>query len=331
MKKIIETDLISIAHKILQIKDKSDVNSLLSETEKLYQKLILLKFYEDNKFRLEPTLTENTLFEIAETPQASEQTYFEEHAQDSFLQETDDMSEDIVNELIEDSKNEDALSFEKQIETPKPQHSTRDEEINEEETKNDVQSGEEIVFTPTVDDTLKSMEQIDAEITEIEDRVPLIDAKEAEQRVMLEIDPVFSVPHDDLFTSEIPSHQTEPITLTDLPTEEVKTSSHQHLISHGSGSTNKVPFNQIPVNKTINDAFSSAIVVGLNDRIAFEKHLFDGSPEDFNRTLSQLNTMTNYQEAKEFIDDLIKPDHNQWQGKEEYEKRFMALVEKRFL
>src|SRR5690554_1802614 len=79
MKKIIETDLVSIAHKILQMKDKSDVNSLLNETEKLYQKLILLKFYEDNKFQLDSSLTEDTLFEMTEEQQSSEKKSFEEH------------------------------------------------------------------------------------------------------------------------------------------------------------------------------------------------------------------------------------------------------------
>ncbi|HLW62259.1 MAG TPA: hypothetical protein VKY33_02560 [Flavobacterium sp.] len=330
MKKIIETDLVSIAHKILQLKDKSDVNSLLSETEKLYQKLILLKFYEDHKFRLDPSLTENTLFEIAEEPDAEERS-FEQHIKNNPPKEMDYMSADIVSELIEDAKNDDVVSFEKDIIIPQPQRVTTEEEMSNEETKQSVPSGEEIAFTPTVEDTLKSMKEIDAEITEIEDREPLIDAKEAEQRVMLEIDPVFSVPHDDLFTSDIPVQQTETITLTDLPKEENEPSEHPHLISHGSGTTNKVPFNQIPVNKTINDAFSSAIVVGLNDRIAFEKHLFNGNSEDFNRVLSQLNTMTDYQEAKDFIVELVKPDFNQWQGKEEYETRFMTLVEKRFL
>ena len=34
---------------------------------------------------------------------------------------------------------------------------------------------------------------------------------------------------------------------------------------------------------------------------------------------------------KDFIDDLVKPDFNNWHGKEEFETRFMELVEKRFL
>ncbi|MGV3460315.1 MAG: hypothetical protein ACO1N9_07670 [Flavobacterium sp.] len=70
--------------------------------------------------------------------------------------------------------------------------------------------------------------------------------------------------------------------------------------------------------------------LGLNDRIAFEKNLFGGSGEDLNRVISQLNTFDSFDEAKEFIADMVKPDYNNWQGKEEYEERFMALVEKKF-
>lgn len=83
--------------------------------------------------------------------------------------------------------------------------------------------------------------------------------------------------------------------------------------------------------KSINDIYSSTIVVGLNDRIAFERHLFNGSAEDFNRVLSQLNTVSSFDEANSLIDHLVKPEYNNWEGKEEYEERFMTLVEKRFI
>ncbi|OYQ47968.1 hypothetical protein CHU92_00885, partial [Flavobacterium cyanobacteriorum] len=72
------------------------------------------------------------------------------------------------------------------------------------------------------------------------------------------------------------------------------------------------------------------INLGLNDRIAFEKNLFGGSGEDLNRVISQLNTLNTFREAQDFINDLVKPDYNNWKGKEEYEERLMELVEKRF-
>ncbi|MBB1140220.1 hypothetical protein H4K33_12065 [Myroides sp. WP-1] len=84
------------------------------------------------------------------------------------------------------------------------------------------------------------------------------------------------------------------------------------------------------VKKTINDIYRGTIMVGLNDRIAFEKHLFSNSSEDFNRVLSQLNTVSTFDEAKSFVEHLVKPEYNNWEGKEEYAERFMALIEKRF-
>lgn len=68
---------------------------------------------------------------------------------------------------------------------------------------------------------------------------------------------------------------------------------------------------------------------GLNDRIAYIKHLFEGSAEDFNRVVNQLNTYENWQEADSFIQDMVKPDYN-WSTKEEYEARFMAQIKARF-
>ncbi len=73
-----------------------------------------------------------------------------------------------------------------------------------------------------------------------------------------------------------------------------------------------------------------SITFGLNDKIAFEKHLFHGSSEDLNRVISQLSTYDTLHEAVDFIETMVKPDYNYWEGKDEYVKRFMEIVEKRF-
>jgi hypothetical protein len=78
------------------------------------------------------------------------------------------------------------------------------------------------------------------------------------------------------------------------------------------------------------DGYGKTINLALNDRIAFEKHLFAGSGDDLNRVISQLNTLNSYREAQNFIEDLVKPDYNNWNGKDEFADRFMAIVEKRF-
>lgn len=82
---------------------------------------------------------------------------------------------------------------------------------------------------------------------------------------------------------------------------------------------------------SLNDRLqNSAIQVGLNDRIAFVKYLFNGSQEDFNRVLSQLNSFENEVDAKDFLLNIVKPDYN-WDDKLEYEQRFLFLIERKFL
>jgi non-homologous end joining protein Ku len=81
---------------------------------------------------------------------------------------------------------------------------------------------------------------------------------------------------------------------------------------------------------SLNDQHSKAINIGMNDRIAFVKHLFDDSTEDYNRVLSQLNSFTTKEEAVDFIEEIIKPDYNNWDGSEEYAERFMEIVKNKF-
>ncbi len=84
--------------------------------------------------------------------------------------------------------------------------------------------------------------------------------------------------------------------------------------------------------KSLNDKMSAKhIKVDLNNRLAFVKHLFNGSAEDYNRVLSQLNTIDTEERSISFINNMVKPDYNNWEGKEEYELRFMDLIERRFL
>lgn len=83
--------------------------------------------------------------------------------------------------------------------------------------------------------------------------------------------------------------------------------------------------------KSLNDKLNGKeIKVDLNNRLAFVKHLFDGSTEDYNRVLSQLNTIDTEERSIAFINNMVKPDYKNWEGKEEYAERFMGLIERRF-
>lgn len=82
--------------------------------------------------------------------------------------------------------------------------------------------------------------------------------------------------------------------------------------------------------QSINDRLKTGLKIGMNDRIGFIKHLFNGSDQDYNRVLSQLNTMESKNSAQDFITTIVKPDYNNWEGKETYEERFMQIIESRF-
>ncbi|WP_066222655.1 hypothetical protein [Formosa haliotis] len=85
------------------------------------------------------------------------------------------------------------------------------------------------------------------------------------------------------------------------------------------------------VKKSLNDKLKSGgLNIGLNDKIAFIKQLFDGSQEDYDRVISQINTCTTFEEASNLIQNVVKTDYNNWEGKDVFEERFMQIIEGRF-
>jgi len=82
--------------------------------------------------------------------------------------------------------------------------------------------------------------------------------------------------------------------------------------------------------KSLNDKLSKDLQIDLNDRLAFIKHLFDQNPNDYQRAISQIVTHQSWEDAQKFILEMIKPDYNDWEGKEHYEVRFLKIVENNF-
>ena len=70
--------------------------------------------------------------------------------------------------------------------------------------------------------------------------------------------------------------------------------------------------------------------IGLNDRLAYVNHLFENNNEDYDRVMSQLSTMDSFEEISDFIENIIKPDYNDWKDKEDYETRFLETIAQKF-
>tara|TARA_B100000614_G_scaffold256254_1_gene274502 strand:- start:744 stop:1298 length:555 start_codon:yes stop_codon:yes gene_type:complete len=83
------------------------------------------------------------------------------------------------------------------------------------------------------------------------------------------------------------------------------------------------------ITKNLNDQFAKEIEIDLNDKNAFIKHLFNENKTIYEQSIQEIKGFKNFLEVKKIID-RIKKFHNNWEGKESYEKRFIYLLQKNF-
>lgn len=70
--------------------------------------------------------------------------------------------------------------------------------------------------------------------------------------------------------------------------------------------------------------------IGLNDRIAFIKNLFNGDSDIYQQAIDQLNSFESYEEGLLYINNFLKPKFDNWENKDEYEFRLLQLFELKF-
>ena len=241
MKKKLESELVSIAHRILKLKGKEDVIKMHAEVSALYQRLSVLKFAHETFEGNIPTIGNDS----------------------SFFDMLD------------------------------------------------------VAFNNKVSDNIEVEDRLYVNLDDVEDDGIMEPAIEKIK------DMVAQMPHetqvvDTIFeesTSRIPQHKTS---IEDITADFKNTPVFE-------------PVSESNTKKSLNDKLKKgAITIGLNDKIAFIKHLFNGSSEDYDRVLSQLNTANTFKEVSQLIQTIIKPDYNNWQGKEDYEERFMGIIESKF-
>lgn len=295
MKKRLESELISIAHRILKLKNKSEVDQLYKETQKLYETLTVLKFYQDNFELVKDDVSANDLEEKLENPieNAIPVNNIPEIEKETTIEETS-ISEEVEN-MPKAILTEEPLEEEIAVATENKAEVVQEEPIFRPIFELEVEQPEEKVSDSEIEAQIEPAE-IASEIKPETKQVALEDLLGENY-----VDPIFVKPNEvSLFSSDTKS------------TEEIE------------------PTHREPKLINLNSSFSKSIEIGLNDRIAFVNHLFGESNEDFNRVISQLNTFDTLEEAKNFINEMVIPDYNYWVGKEEYLERFMEIVEKKF-
>lgn len=243
MKKKLEADLISIAHRVLKLTGKEDVTKLHAETGALYEKLSVLKFANENFEGDLPTI-------------GSDSSFF-------------GMLDTAFNNKVSDNIEHEDKTY-----------------VNLDENEDDG------IYEPVMEKIKDMVAQMPQESQQVDD--------------MFEN----AVAH-----KETPKTHLEDITagFEEIPVFEPVDQANENL------------------RKSLNDKLKNGgLSIGLNDKLAFIKHLFNGEIENYERVLSQLNTTSTYQEASHLLNDIVKPDYNNWKGKEEFEARFLRIVERKF-
>lgn len=270
MKKKLEGDLVSIAHRILKLKGREDVVALHKEAKEVFEKLSVLLFFEEQFKDSVPDYADSSFFQTLENvynhdkvEQNAEEDEIIRHSlvaedpeQDELIEPLMETIRNMVAEMPEDDEDEEET-------TPTPSKPKQ-------ETLEDILA--DVLPQPTF---VKS-----DELTKETQKTNAVDVVKKEITAKVEVE----------------------VTSTKIETKP----------------------------KSLNDRLNTGISIGLNDRIAFTKHLFDGNQEDYNRVISQLNTTETEAEAKDFIYNMIKPDYKNWEGKEAYEARFMEIIERKF-
>jgi len=263
MHKKLEADLISLAHSILQMKNRDNVFLLKQKSKEIYEKLSVLAFVEEY---------------VNSTPGLKEtkEELFEKVAQAFEVKE---------NSFVAEISAEESITVEEKM-----LHSIVDES-GEEEIIQEIIIEEKIAVK--VEETL---EQPFDELGEIIFSKPKIDESYLSDVIRVEVNKTKTLEEElqDTFSVDLMADLFE----------------------------NAQP-------KSLNDKFTANIQIGLNDRIVFVKNLFNNQQEDYNRVISQLNTFKSLNEAKEFIEKMVKPDYN-WSKQEELEARFLEIIERKF-
>lgn len=381
MKKKLEAELISIAHRILKMKSKSDLVQLHQEAQNLYEKLSVLRFVDEHLADAKPTIgyteVEDKLAVIFDSePNADaqpESTADETEVTQAPAEPAKEAISNIISGISEKAEKEEPIAETQETETasenePIAEADSPEEQVAEAEAQATEESEEEDIKE---EEPEPAREPEPAKIEEPKEEEPPkeiasespedlfkpafewgFEAKAEEPQIAAAQisfddllgqdykDPVFVKPEEVDTPMAAPQPQSSEDErraaelaesnrrLADLRAGKKPEASDVIPISRNFGDTSNV----ISINKAenLNDRVSKGITIGLNDRIAFMKHLFNNSSEDYNRVLSQLITIDTLAEAQNFIDTMVKPDYNNWEGKEEYEQRFMEIVEKKF-
>ncbi|MCK5815738.1 MAG: hypothetical protein KAH07_07325 [Flavobacteriaceae bacterium] len=271
MHKKLEAKIVNLAHSILQMKNRDDIEALKEKARVLYERLSVLAFL-DEYLEANPNTSESKEAIIAKI--------------EGVIANKEAVIEDSTLEKSENHK----MFLEK------------------------ISISKEPVFEAVKEEKV-IVENIEEVEEEVEEEIEVEKNTDKEQIQQEE----GAIGFEELIVKKVVEETTIEEEFKDSVSAEVTT----NLFT-------KVETKKIIEKTSLNDKLQSNLQIGLNDRIAFVKHLFNESQDDFNRVISQLNSFKTEKEALTFVRKMVKPDYD-WTNKEDLEERFLGLIVRKFL
>ena len=347
MKKKLEAELMSIAHRTLQLKNRSDINQLYLETQKLYEKLSVLRFIDEHYGDAKPTIGHAGLVEeiegfydknaevpdevLIENELPAEETIPESIVEESPEHEAESPVAEELEEVIEAESNPEPTAIEEEIAIDDFEADIKEQPVTEETTKEDIISeddAEEDILGVVLEEEIEEEGQPEFkaafELTDETEGEIEIEAPKQPEAVQISFEDLLGGNYNDTLFVKVDDVPALPPEIVFEAKETVTEKTPEPIVKEKIEKTE-------PKIVSLNDKLSKGIDIDLNDRIAFVKHLFGNSNEDYNRVLNQLITFDNFRETRNFIEEMVKPDYNNWKGKDDYADRFMDIIEKKFL
>lgn len=305
------------------MKNKSDLDQLYVETRRLYEKLAVMRFVEAHFDGAKPTLGRADVEALIDDE--VEPTAFD-------AEDVTEPTEAVVLETIPE------ITPEVSPEVPSEDAAPESEEALEEEEEAIAEAEETAIETPESAEPEEAVAEPEDTVIEPEPvaEAPQTDPEPAPKPVQASFEDLLMHHYDEPVFVKAGEEDKKEEVAVDVPETPLQPEAVEEVAFALAGTpepeTRSMPDPEkfeAPKPSPLADT-GKAIVVGLNDRIGFEKNLFGGSSEDLNRVLSQLNTLATFEEAQQFIEQMVKPDYNNWTGKEDYEQRFLEVVERKF-
>jgi len=294
MKKVLEDELMSLAHRILKLRNRAEIHELKEEAAILYEKLSVLSFIEKYFDGTKPTISkydiEKSIEKVHhEATNSSNYPDGMEYNEEQIYEHNTEKIKDIVSQMPYESTQVDEF-FE-----------TDDTSVNK--NIQDTQSENEL-------------EDFGVHFDDLPDFEPAGDSnKEAETKAKDNSDKNL----EDSSKSVDEEKDSQENKKENKPQDNDDEEKPQRTIDL---------FSQ--PKKSLNDSLNKEIKIGLNDRLSFVKHLFEGDDKSYNEFIESINKLESFDAVKDFLDEQIQSKYSFWKDKEDIANRLLYLIQKKF-